>query len=93
MSLELFDPTTFAMLSPRLAWRKRHGVQTLHNRDFEDDAEYLPWISWLASDCSEPDGIPNCDPESCGYGKSEDEAMCDLAVKRNIRLWNEEVAP
>lgn len=72
------------MLSPKLAWRKKHGVQTWNSPHCED-----PWCAWLDSDSSEPGGVPN-DLESCGFGATEDEAMGDLAVRRGFKLWNEE---
>jgi len=84
---ELFPSDVGAMLSPRLVWRKKHGVQTAHSADCGDE-DFLPWFCWLDSDCARPGEMPGF-RAPCGYGRTEDEAMRDLAVTRGIPLWNE----
>lgn len=74
------------MDSPRLAWIKKHGVKT-HCAPHCCEA---PWCAWFAGNeyVGNP-GIPD-NPDACGYGHSEDEAIQDLAVGYNVPLWNEE---
>jgi len=89
---ELFARDAGAMLSPRLAWRKKHGAQTLHD-DCIDDEGFSSWIAWRDSDCVADTGFPRMRREEFGEGPTEDEALGDLAVKRGIPLWNEEPLP
>jgi hypothetical protein len=82
---ELFDIAE--SLSPRLAWVKKYGIQSHHNPDdiFED-----PWCVWFPeNEDIETPGIPKRE-DLCGFGKTQDEAFCELAKIYNIRLWNEE---
>jgi hypothetical protein len=82
---ELFDIAE--SLSPRLAWVKKYGIQSQHNPDgiFED-----PWCVWFPeNEDIETPGIPKRE-DLCGFGKTQDEAFCELAKIYNIRLWNEE---
>lgn len=69
--------------SPKLLWMEKHGVKT-HQSDLSED----PWIAWLASNES-VDGLPR-NMEKCGYGNTKDEAITDLAIKNNLKFWNEE---
>jgi hypothetical protein len=86
MSDELFPPDSVAMISPRLAWIKKHGVRTHHSRAFED-AEWLPWCAAFG----EPFEVINEQGDGAlGFGQTEDEAIIDLAVKFDVKLWNEE---
>jgi hypothetical protein len=85
MSDELFSTDSGAMLSPRLAWIKKHGVR-LHHSPIEYPGN--PWCAWFP-DNEEIGGIPDRD-DLCGYGATEDEAICELAKIYNLKLWNEE---
>lgn len=80
---ELFDIPE--QLSPRLAWIQKHDVRT----HFSTACPESPWSAWLPANQPNPDGIP-ADPEACGYGMKQDDAIADLARKSNLRLWNEE---
>lgn len=82
---ELFPEEEVRMDSPMLAWKKKHGVYTSYFFGAEDG-----WLPWLAS-FGEPDGT--MDPDACGFGKTEEEAMRDLAYihrHKGIKCWNEE---
>jgi hypothetical protein len=80
---ELFDiPESKA---PRLRWMEKHDIRR-HRADLDD--ENLPWSAWFPENEHES-GLP-MDPEACGYGVTENDAIVDLAVKHKIKLWNEE---
>lgn len=81
MSDELFQIDE--SLSPRLRWMQQHKFRTHHAPWCEDS----PWSAWHPENESEQ-GLPT-DPEACGYGMDEDEAIVDLAKKLNLKLWNE----
>lgn len=81
MTDELFEVEE--SLSPRLAWMQKHKIRT-HHAPWVEEA---PWSAWHPDNESE-EGLP-MDPEACGYGMNEDEAIVDLAKKLNIKLWNE----
>lgn len=69
-------------LSPRLRWVKKHGIKTHCNSDMEK-----PWCAWMKN--NERNGLPE-DPEMCGYGMLECDALIDLARKDGIKSWKEE---
>ena len=68
--------------SPRLKWMREQGVKTHHAPHCEDS----PWCAWFWDNCE--NGLP-IDPERCGYGMTEQDAVVDLAKKNNVKLWNE----
>ncbi len=84
MKDELFEVEE--VKSPRLLWIEKHGISTHHAAFLADDD--LPWSAWFPSN-EHSSGLP-LDPEACGYGITENEAIIDLAVKKKIKLWNEE---
>ena len=59
--------------SPRLAWMRRHGIETA--------TDLIEWIAWQP--CA---GEPDVE----ATGPTEDDAICELAKKLGLRLWNEE---
>ena len=83
----LFPSESITQDSPRLAWVKKHEVRTWFTKSFTEEG--TPWCAWFPDNESEPGGIPD-DPEACGYGMTEEEAMRDLAVRYKVPLWNEE---
>lgn len=94
MSAELFDLETVAMLSPRLAWLKRHRIHTVQYPVFDGSTEnpetgepLLPWIAYLERVRGELPG-----PRNTATGHTQDEAITALAVKFSLPLWNEEPA-
>lgn len=99
MSDELFPAESLACDSPRLAWIKRHQIRRHRNPQYTEGDECAPWCAWLPSNDTQPGaypedkdmpgGVPR-DPEACGYGHTEDEALAELA--RIAGLWNEEGA-
>ena len=87
----LFDvPET---LSPRLAWRRKHSVCSYFTKEFagrQDTPTPMPWAAWVGGlddylEIMEWEG-----DDGFGYGDSEDEAFCNLAIKYGLRMWNEE---
>ena len=84
---DLFPDADMAMDSPRLAWKKKHGVSVSHCADEEH-----PWSAWFASNthADNRDGVP-INPDLCGFGETEEDALRDLAVRNDTPLWNEEV--
>jgi len=95
MNAELFDVETVTMLSPRLAWLKRHRIHTAHNPNFDGTLEspetgerLLPLIAYIERVRAELPG-----PRNTATGHTEGEAVTALAVKFSLPLWNEEAAP
>lgn len=94
---ELFPVELVSMDSPRLAWlkmvregRTKHGkVRTHYTADiaFEDD----PWCAWFDDNSTGPDGegMPD-NPDACGYGATEEDALINLATGYGVPLWNEQ---
>ena len=76
---ELFEvPKT---LSPRLAWMRENGVKT-----WRCAIASPQWMAWLPS--NDHKGIPH-NPEACGYGDTEEQAVEDLALLCGDH-WNKE---
>ena len=67
--------------SPRRLWLKKHRIST-HKSDYVADDED-PWNAWTGelSDAIEDDLLCT--------GATEADAVCALAIKLGIRLWNE----
>jgi hypothetical protein len=59
--------------SPRLLWMEVHGVTVAH-----DESKRQPFTAMMAGE-----------PASAGYGETEVDALVDLAVKNNLKLWNQ----
>jgi hypothetical protein len=84
---ELFPAEAMAMDSPRLAWRKRHLIQAIRQKNIRKGDN--PWIAWFAKD----GGVGNKPPEDealIGYGETEWDAITCLAVITKTKLWTEE---
>lgn len=79
---DLFPAEQMAMDSPRLAWVKRYNVRVHHVATCP-----APWSAWFPG--NEENGLPS-EPELCGYGQTEEEALRDLGVRNDFPLWNEE---
>jgi hypothetical protein len=91
MNGELFKVET--VLSPRLAWLKRHGLETEHipegGRECPETGDEIPnWVCRVIL----PAERMGCHyrPNEIGGGDTEEEACADFAVNAGIRLWNEE---
>ena len=65
--------------SPRLNWIERHNVYHSYNSFEEKNFQFMAWIGEKPSSVS-----------LSGYGSTLQEALCDLAKRNNIPLWNEE---
>ncbi len=91
MSDELFPIEAVSQDSPKVAWMRKHGVKTHYSPHCESDDDGGPWAAWERSNYpnGDADGIPR-DPELCGYGMTEDEAIRNMAAINRIPLWNEE---
>lgn len=89
---ELFPVEQTTMLSPRLAWLKRHALETERipggGCESPETGDYIPlWV------CRVVKLHPNfsCYREKeIGGGETEDLACADFAINAGIRLWNEE---
>lgn len=88
MPSELFAPEAVVMLSPRLAWMRRHMVSTAKS---PCECDGTPWSAWVGDlqKCIEKGGD---NPRRGGYavGATEEDAVVALAKARRMRLWNEE---
>ena len=81
----LFPAESVQSMSPRLRWMKKWGVKTHHAPHCEES----PWCAWFAVDEDlDAPGIP-LNPDACGYGDSEQEAIECLACDSKTPLWNE----
>jgi len=77
-------------LSPRLRWISEHEVRT-HLQELMRE-EGSPWSAWLPrhdwdNKCSTCYGAEFED--LVGFGMNKDDAIVDLALKNNLKLWNE----
>lgn len=80
----LFDvPQT---LSPRLTWRQRHGVSIALVTGSEDGA----WWAWCGGRSAEQVANGSLPHEHFAQADSEDAAITAHALRRGLRLWNEE---
>lgn len=79
--------------SPRLLWIEKHGVLTHHAPHCDED----PWMAIIPMD-GHKGSVGAIMAEWCrlydecnavGYGKTEADAIVDLACNLNIPLWNE----
>ena len=92
----LFDMNAVKQDSPRIAWIKKHGVITYHS--LPKDPDYSSWFAgfqkWWPHEkkphaffCEETGKYGG---SRMGEGKTEEEAIIDLAQGWGIPLWNEE---
>jgi hypothetical protein len=89
---ELFSlPET---LSPRLEWLREKNVQTKRfpfitpGDEDEFGNDLFPWYAWTSGSHGETT-FENSAPLNRAGGNTEQEAIRNLAVKREWRLWNE----
>ena len=61
--------------SPRLLWMEKHGIRTYYNKEMK-----LPWIA-IRTD--------NCGIESSRAADTEHNALAEIAVAYNLKLWNQ----
>jgi len=78
---ELFDIEVSK--SPKQKWREKHEIVTQFTG--LDDPEWQPWMAWDKTNQEKEDNMP-IDPEACGYGHTEDEALLDLTTR--VGHWN-----
>lgn len=76
MNGELFPVKQVRMLSPRLAWCKRHAVVTQRHPRAPADEQWSAYSTKLRV-------------QRIGRGATEEEACRDFGAKSNVRLWNE----
>lgn len=74
---ELFPASSVKMESPRLKWVKKYGAVVERNK-----ADKTPERAFIAWSKKYPLG-----PR--GFGANEEEALRDLGVSKNWKLWNE----
>ncbi len=83
-------------LSPRLAWMRKHGIQTLKRDDLPCEAgrweayvgDYEAAVTKTINDSDArfyPDESPHL-----AWGQTEEEAVMELAQNNEWPLWNEE---
>lgn len=79
---ELFPIASITKLTPRAAWMKKYGLDTFTAWDEWNDKDM--WYCWnpIKNDITDDDDI--------GIGETEHDAICEWAIKNNVRLWNEE---
>ena len=84
------------VLSPRLAWVRKHGVVTLYFDEMHRFGDDDKWMAGLAPGVVGKDNIAQFLCEECGrngdmttgHGATEEEAMEDLAMKHEIPHWS-----
>lgn len=85
---ELFEIET--QLSPRLKWLRKYSVLTRRfpfvtpGDEDEFGNELHPWMAWIG-----PLDVASTRDSFRAGGNTEQEAICNLALKRGWRLWNE----
>jgi hypothetical protein len=91
---ELFPIESVTQDSPRLAWLKRHNLETEcipeggPGVESPETGEDIPaWICRVRK--QHPNFSTYCDRE-IGGGNTEDDAIADFARNAGIPLWNEE---
>jgi hypothetical protein len=82
-------------LSPRLQWVAEHQIRVHYCAGIGCGG--LPWCAWLPSnddvidigphDALKHGGLP-IDPDACGYGHTEIEALEQLATIHRLRHWS-----
>jgi hypothetical protein len=90
----LFDMESVLMDSPRLTWIKKHNAVT----HFAKHCTEAPWTAAFRQELQEKmnaaevimDALEDNGEHGVGFGKTEDEALTNLAINWNVRLWNEE---
>lgn len=82
---ELFSIADVTHESPRLAWMKRHRVETHHLPLAHIDGDE-PWRATTTGRAPHQLG----DRLHVGTGETEHEAIASLAKRERIPLWNEE---
>lgn len=85
MSDELFPVADVSHESPRLAWLKRHRVETHHLPLAQIDGDE-PWRATTTGRAPHQLG----DRLHVGTGETEHDAIADLADLLGVPLWNEE---
>ena len=81
MSDELFEIPV--VLSPRLAWMQKHGVETHQNGELWGEKPGT-WVATLT--VGNALGLKAC---HWATAPTENDAIVDLALKLNLKLWNE----
>jgi hypothetical protein len=89
---ELFPLSAVTMLSPRLAWLEKHGLETEHVCDepFESPETGRDITPWVCRSRARRMNGGHFAPNEIGGGMTEDEACADFALAAGIKLWNEE---
>lgn len=73
----LFKTEEVEMKSPRLVWMDKHDL--IVSKRWNDNLNC--WAAWSSKSAT------------VGFGLTEEEALRDWAVKRNVLAWNEEAGP
>lgn len=93
MTDELFPPESVASLSPRIQWLIAHNLVTekmpddIAGMESPETGDEIP--RWVCRVKKENPECAHYSPREIGGGDTEDEACADLAINRNIKLWNE----
>jgi hypothetical protein len=96
MSDELFPLEAVQMDSPKLAWMKREGVITWYHPGFGDEcpptwfAGFQEWWPDLKEANFFAEETAHNGDSRCVEGDTEADAICALAKRYEIKLWNEE---
>ncbi len=89
---ELFPAEAVTMLSPRLAWMKRHGLETEHlpngGTECPETGSEIP--HWICRVVKLNPNFSHYKQREIGMGDTEDDACADYAKNAGVRLWNEE---
>lgn len=96
--LDTLFPDMPVMKSPRLEWIESHGVLCHYSPAMSHADPSRCWLALIPreehrgmelADIIRHHGFQyDCD-KLIGYGRREDEALADMAVKLNLKLWNQ----
>lgn len=76
---ELFPIASITKLTPRAAWMKKNCLVLR-----EEWSEWDDKVMWTCT--KDVGGFRS----RYGWGETEHDAICEWAIKNNVRLWNEE---
>lgn len=83
-------------LSPKLAWKRKHGVVTLYFDEMHRFGDDDKWAAGLAPGVSGKDAVAQFLCDECGkngdmttgWGSTEEAAMEDLCLKHDLKHWS-----
>jgi len=86
MTAELFD--TPESLSPRLAWMRKHKLETMRNPSPKAEDGESPWVCRVIKTAESKSGL--WWPNEIAGGDTEEQACEQFAMNRGLKHWNQQ---